>query len=219
VENRGKIGPVVSGCNESGTCPNSLGGVSGLRRRIEILLEEEGLAAWTSKMLPVPALARHAFRAAAAECPNACSQPQIKDFGVIQQSLPGKGGGACTNCGLCVKACRENGITLNGKGPSINFGLCARCGACVKACPAGALSIEKKGFSVFIGGRLGRHPRLGARMIEITDEEGVLRALRAVIKAYIREGRPGERFGDLADRLGLGRLREEIEEALSRAAE
>lgn len=185
---------------------------------MESLLEEEGLAASIARLLPEPALARHAFRAAVAECPNACSQPQIKDFGVIRRSLPGKGEGVCNSCGLCVKACRENGIVIGGAGPSINFELCLRCGACVKVCPAGALRIEKKGFSVYLGGRLGRHPRLGLKVIELTDEDGVLRALRAVIKAYIREGRPGERFGDLAGRLGLGRLRKEIEEALSRPA-
>ena len=218
MEKNGKTPPVVAGCNESGTCPNSLGRAEGLRRLMDSLLEEEGLAAWIAGMLPEPALARHAFRAAVAECPNACSQPQIKDFGVIQRSLPGRGDGVCDNCGLCVKACRESGITLDGKGPAINFELCLRCGACVKVCPAGALREEKKGFLVYMGGRLGRHPRLGLKAIELTDEEGVLKALRAVIKAYIREGRPGERFGDLAGRLGLGRLKKEIEEALSRQA-
>lgn len=180
---------------------------------MEKVLEEEGLAAWIGRMLPGPALARHAFRAAVAECPNACSQPQIKDFGAIQHSLPGKGGAACTKCGLCVKACRENGIVLDGTGPSIDFGLCARCGACVRVCPTGTLRQEKKGFSVLVGGRLGRHPRFGVRVIEMTDEEGVLLALRAAARAYIREGRPGERFGDLADRLGVGRIKEEIKAA------
>lgn len=215
MEKPGKNLPFVSGCNERGTCPNSLGSAAGLRRRMESLLEEEGLAAWIGRTLPEPALARHAFRAAVAECPNACSQPQVKDFGVIQRSLPGKGEGVCNNCGLCVKACREKGIVLGGTGPTINFELCLRCGACVRVCPSGALRAEKKGFSVYLGGRLGRHPRLGLKVIELTDENGVLLALGAVIRAYTREGRPGERFGDLADRLGLGRLREEIDLALS----
>ena len=214
MEKPRKAPPAVAGCNESGACPNSLGGLRGLRLRMEALLEEEGLSAWTARMLAEPALARHAFRAAVAECPNACSQPQIKDFGVIRQSLPGRGEGACTNCGLCVKACRENGIKLCGTGPAVNFDLCARCGACVKACPEGALVSQKKSFSVYVGGRLGRHPRLGVLALELADEEGVLLALRAVVRAYIREGRPGERFGDLADRLGIGRLREEMEAAV-----
>lgn len=182
---------------------------------MESLLAEEGLGAWIGRALPESALARHAFRAAVAECPNACSQPQTKDFGVIWRSLPGKGEGVCSSCGLCVKACRENGIVIGDAGPSIIFELCLRCGACVKVCPTGALRAEKKGFSVYLGGRLGRHPRLGLKVIELTDEDGVLRALRAVVRAYIREGRPGERFGDLAGRLGLGRLRKEIEEVLS----
>lgn len=182
--------------------------------RMEDLLEEEGLAGRIAELLPQPGLARHAFRAAVAECPNACSQPQIKDFGVIQESLPGKSGAECTKCGLCVKACREKGIILDGTGPSINFELCARCGACVRACPTGTLRPEKKGFSILVGGRLGRHPRLAVRALEMTDEEGVLLALRTAARAYIREGRPGERFGDLADRLGIGPIKEEIAAAV-----
>ncbi len=214
METGRKAAPFVSGCNEKGNCPFSLGGARGLIARMEDLLEEEGLARRIAELLPKPGLARHAFRAAVAECPNACSQPQIKDFGVIQESLPGKGEGICTNCGACVKACRENGIDLDKAGPSIDYAKCMRCGACVKACPEGALAAQKKGFSVYIGGRLGRHPRLGLRVLEMAAEESVLRALRAAVRLYAREGSAGERFGDLADRLGTGPIKEELEAAV-----
>lgn len=177
---------------------------------MEELLVEEKLASGISRLVKDPVSARHAFKAAAAECPNGCSVPQIKDFGVIKESRPGRGKGTCTNCGACVKACREGGITLDKTGPSIDYAKCARCGACVKACPESALAAQKKGFSVYIGGRLGRRPRLGVRVPGLADEESVLKALRAAVRLYLREGRAGERFGDLVSRLGIGPVKKEI---------
>ncbi|MGR4000923.1 MAG: formate dehydrogenase subunit alpha [Alphaproteobacteria bacterium] len=61
--------------------------------------------------------------------------------------------GACINCGLCVRACREVqvndviGMAGRGRGSRIVFDLedlmgessCVACGECVQACPTGAL--------------------------------------------------------------------------------
>ena len=208
---------LVSGCNQSGVCNFSLARDGGLMRRMEALLEQEGLPGWISKKLKKPGLARHAFAASVAECPNACSQPQIKDFGAVQESLPGKGSGSCDNCGLCLGQCREAAILLGRSGPEIAYAQCVRCGACAKVCPVSALVVKKTGFSVYVAGRIGRHPRLGLRVLEMTDEAGVLSALKAVVRFYIKEGRTGERFGELVDRVGTALIKREIDSAVSRA--
>lgn len=208
---------LVSGCNQSGACNFTLAGDCGLMRKMVALLEQEGLPVWITKKLKKPGLARHAFTVSVAECPNACSQPQIKDFGAVHESLPGKGSGSCNNCGLCLGQCREAAILLGGSGPVIDFDRCVRCGACAKVCPANALVAKRTGFSVYLAGRVGRHPRLGIRVLEMTDEAGVLSALKAVVRFYINEGRAGERFGELADRVGTALIKREIDSAVSRA--
>lgn len=52
----------------------------------------------------------------------------------------------CIGCGLCVKACGNQGIAVEGARPHRRARAtdgCILCGACVQACPVGAISIER----------------------------------------------------------------------------
>lgn len=48
----------------------------------------------------------------------------------------------CTGCGLCVKECPANAITVAGGLASINDDICIRCGICHGACPRNAVRHE-----------------------------------------------------------------------------
>lgn len=63
------------------------------------------------------------------------------------------------------------------------------------------------GFTIFVGGKMGKHPRWADILpIEIRDENHLFQVVEAVIDWYATEGKPGERFGSTIDRLGLERL-------------
>lgn len=52
----------------------------------------------------------------------------------------------CIGCGLCVKACGNAGIVVEGARPNRRARAtdgCVLCGACVQACPKGAISIQR----------------------------------------------------------------------------
>jgi len=53
---------------------------------------------------------------------------------------------ACTACGLCVKRCQVDAVTLDGKHSAavVDLDRCIGCGNCVVACPAGAMRLVKK---------------------------------------------------------------------------
>ncbi|MCL6558751.1 MAG: 4Fe-4S dicluster domain-containing protein [Firmicutes bacterium] len=141
------------------------------------------------------------FKAAVAGCPNSCSQPQIKDFGVQGQLVP-TAGGECSQCGACAAACPDKCIDLTEAGPEIDRSRCLNCGSCIKKCPTGAMQALKCGYRVLAGGKLGRRPRLATVELELASEKELGATIRQLLEFYFREGRPGERLGHLLERSG-----------------
>jgi dissimilatory sulfite reductase (desulfoviridin) alpha/beta subunit len=63
------------------------------------------------------------------------------------------------------------------------------------------------GFNVFVGGKMGKNPRLADVLpLQIRDEAHLFEVVDEVIDWYAAEGRPGERFGATIDRVGVERL-------------
>jgi len=139
------------------------------------------------------------FRISIAGCPNSCSQPQIKDFGVQGQARPGPGEG-CTGCGECVEACPDSLIRLSESGPVIDFSRCLNCALCVRACPVEALRIDQRGYRILIGGKLGRRPRLASTMAPLGNSADLADALKKAFMLLLAHGRLHDRLGDLIDR-------------------
>jgi len=141
----------------------------------------------------------HEFRISIADCPNACSQPQIKDVGILGAATPGIVDVVCSACGVCTDACKEAAVSVDetGQATAIDFDRCVHCGACVSACPTGTLVADKKGYRVLIGGKLGRHPRLARELPGIYDAETVLRMIDDFLNFYKSRSTRGQRFAQL----------------------
>jgi dissimilatory sulfite reductase (desulfoviridin) alpha/beta subunit len=168
----------------------------------EILKEEIEASGWCAHLVERTRgriLLHQKFRVALAGCPNACSEPQIRDFGVIGRMQPGRGEPDCDQCMECEAACRECAIVVEAE-PHIDRDRCVDCGACVRACPAGTLVAAQTGYRVLVGGKLGRHPRLADTLLERTDEAGVRAAARAAL-GIMRQGEA--RLGEILEREGL----------------
>ena len=134
-----------------------------------------------------------------ADCPNACSQPQIKDIGIIGACSPEVTEEACTRCEACVDACKEDAITLAPEAdcPQIDYAKCLNCGKCMQVCPTGTIVEGKKGYRVQLGGKLGRHPRLAKELPGIYSEQQVLEIVKDCLKFYKQTSKGGERFGQI----------------------
>lgn len=152
----------------------------------------------------------HEFRVSVADCPNACSQPQIKDIGIIAASRPGISAEPCTVCLACVDTCREAaiGITEDPPKPSIEMQRCLACGQCIPVCPTETLVSDAVGYRIQLGGKLGRHPQLARELPGIYDFAAILDILKVCIDRYKSRSRRGERFGEIlqpSDLEDLGR--------------
>jgi len=143
-------------------------------------------------------------------CPSACVRPQENDFGIMGTVKPEILEENCVGCGLCEKACKVQAITVLDEKARIDPEKCILCGACIAACRKDALRAEKIGCTIFVGGHGGRQPRQGTKLLELADEKQLFSVLEKTFEYYRREGLDEERFGDLLDRLGIEKYREEV---------
>jgi dissimilatory sulfite reductase (desulfoviridin) alpha/beta subunit len=196
----------VEACFGPTGCPNAVVVDTDLVQKLEMKLEQRNLREFLKEKVQGPLKLHHEFRVSLSTCPNACSRPQIVDFGIIGALRPEIGAEPCTLCGACREACQEEAIALDEEParPVIDFDRCLACGQCIKVCPTGTLQEGEKGYRVLVGGKLGRHPQLGKESAGIHSEEEVLRALDRTLDHYQKYNQKGERLGEVLKQHRMG---------------
>jgi dissimilatory sulfite reductase (desulfoviridin) alpha/beta subunit len=180
-------------------CPNGVNNSEGLIEKLQSLFEEEDILGFLKESVDGDLKFHHDFRVTVAECPNGCSQPQIKDIGIIGAFVPSVSEEECSMCSMCIDTCKENAIELNSEKniPEIDMDLCLYCGACEKVCPTGTIIKKMAGYRVQIGGKLGRHPRLAKELKGIFSEEEVVEIVKKCVRFYKKNSVGGKRFSML----------------------
>jgi dissimilatory sulfite reductase (desulfoviridin) alpha/beta subunit len=189
----------LDGCFGPSGCPNRAFENDTLMPRIQTLLDAADLLGFLKKTVSGKLRFHHELRISVADCPNACSQPQIKDIGIIGACSPRLTENECTLCEACVEACPEDVITLVdvADGPAIIETGCIACGKCVAVCPTETIVGGQTGYRVQLGGKLGRHPRLAMELPGIYDEDAVIKMVQDCIDFYKAHSRDGKRFAEL----------------------
>ncbi|MDQ1254407.1 MAG: anaerobic sulfite reductase subunit [Euryarchaeota archaeon] len=143
-------------------------------------------------------------------CPSACVKPQDNDFGIMGTTKPEILEENCVGCGRCEKICKMGAIKVLEEKARIDREKCILCGACIATCKKDALKAEITGCTIFVGGSMGRNPRHGTKIVELADEEQLFSILEKTVDYYRKYGLDGERLGELLDRLGIEKYREEV---------
>jgi len=190
----------VDSCFGSGGCPNRANISDTLVKKIEELLRAEDILGFLKKTVTGSLKFHHEFRVTLSDCPNACSQPQIKDIGIIGADKPEITDETCSVCEACVSECKEKAIMIHEDAPVINFDLCLACGKCMNVCPTGTIRSGEKGFKIMIGGKLGRHPALAKELPGIYSEQELINIVKRCISFYKENSINGERFGSLDEK-------------------
>jgi anaerobic sulfite reductase subunit C len=141
-------------------------------------------------------------------CPNSCTAPQLNDIGLMGIQLLDLDIDACTGCALCAEACKEKALSIVAGLPVRDEARCLLCGACASTCPVQAWRPVKTGYAVFVGGKVGRHPQFGVKMIDLLDPQEVPDTLQRIVSFVQQVGSPKERFGATLNRLGTVELRQ-----------
>ena len=141
-------------------CPNRAVQADNLSEELETILIKKGLKDFLKEKVSSPLKFHHEFRVVIADCPNACSRPQIVDVGLIAASVPAITEEPCSECNACVEVCKEDAIILSQGRPVISETQCLFCGVCISSCPTGTLKEAKSGYRVLVGENWGGIPGL-----------------------------------------------------------
>lgn len=154
------------------------------------------------------------IRIAISACPNACTSPMLNEIGIIGRIQPIRTPGVCTGCGTCVEYCKEKAISIK-KGVSVlNPSKCVQCGTCVRSCPFDLLKSSGEHYLIVVGGRRGRHPRIGKKLIIVNSQEAVVDVVEKVVQWVYRRAWSGRLLSEQLDDLQFGKFKDDIEEQI-----
>lgn len=151
------------------------------------------------------------FKLSVTGCPHNCAKATENDIGVMGGILPAWNKDLCSNCGLCLNICPTGAISDVDGSYVLDEKKCINCSICTSSCPVDAWQVAQRGFILWLGGTMGKTPRLATRWPGLIDSRQRLDELiERAIEFYQRHGRKKERFGHTIDRIGIEKTMEEI---------
>lgn len=148
----------------------------------------------------------HKFKIAVGGCPNNCVKPDLNDLGIIGQRIPNLDGEKCRKCKKCAveKGCPIGAAKLVDGVLEIDREICNHCGRCVNNCLFHAMEESTYGYKIYIGGRWGKQVARGRALGKIfTEKEEALAVAEKAILLFREQGKAGERFAVMIERLGF----------------
>jgi dissimilatory sulfite reductase (desulfoviridin) alpha/beta subunit len=154
------------------------------------------------------------MRISISACPNACTSPMLNEIGIIGQIRPVRVPGMCTGCGTCMEFCKEEAIAIRQGISVLDSSHCVECGTCIRSCPYDLLKASGEHYLITVGGRRGRHPKLGRELLAVKSSQSVVAVVEKIVTWVYRRAWSGRLLSDQMDELQFGKFREEIREII-----
>ncbi len=202
----GEAGQEVASCGARIRVPVACGGCE---YNPNGLVDTQQSALEVDQKLFGTATGHHKFKVGFAGCPHDCLKAAINDVGFIGAAQPELDKDECLNCGLCMKSCSEGAIAKGDDGaPDFSPEKCISCGDCIKVCPSGAWRAIRRGYTVYAGGKWGRHPLVGTPVAGFLPAERVVEFIGEVLAWYKEkaEGLGRIRLGEIILKEGIDSL-------------
>ena len=195
----GVCGPrvrTVTACQGSEICPSGCIDTYTLAKELD--------ARYFGRELP------HKFKFGVTGCQNNCLKAEENDVGIKGGMTVEYKEDACISCGVCVKACRLEALTMKDGKIEINTDKCNNCARCVKSCPTDAW-VGTPGYIVSFGGTFGNFVYKGQELVPIIrDKDTLFRVTDAAINYFEENAKPSERFRKTLERLGEDELKRKV---------
>jgi anaerobic sulfite reductase subunit C len=150
------------------------------------------------------------MRIAVSGCPNACTSPMLNEIGIIGRVRPIRKEGMCTGCGGCVYYCKEHAIKIRNGISVLDEEKCVDCGMCVTSCSFDILDAEPRHYLITVGGRRGRHPKIGRELLTVQTEDQVLFVIDRIVDWVYRRAWSGRLLSEQLDELHFDKFRADI---------
>jgi anaerobic sulfite reductase subunit C len=150
------------------------------------------------------------MRIAISGCPNACTSPMLNEIGVIGRIRPIRTPGLCTGCGTCVEYCKERAIRIRNGISVLTDDKCVQCGVCVRSCHFDLLKSEHSHYLITVGGRRGRHPKIGRTLLTVETEDQALFVIEKIVEWVYRRAWSGRLLSEQLDEIHFEKFREEM---------
>lgn len=151
------------------------------------------------------------FKLAVTGCPHNCAKATENDIGIMGGIEPAWDKSTCSDCGLCTSVCPTGAIEKIDDNYVLDGSKCINCSICTSNCPVEAWTPVKRGYILWLGGTMGKIPRIGTRVPGLIESKERLYSLTDKAVAYYRaNGRKKERFGHTMDRIGVESVLKEI---------
>lgn len=147
----------------------------------------------------------HKFKITVGGCPNNCAKPDLNDIGIVGQRVIPVDAAVCRGCKRCgiAEACPMGAATLVDGKIAINADRCNHCGRCLGRCPFHLADGCEDRFKLYLGGRWGKKTRVGTPLGRLFTREEAMDTVERALLLFRHMGLPGERFGEMVERLGV----------------
>jgi len=150
------------------------------------------------------------IRISISACPNACTSPLLNEIGIVGQIQPVRVPGLCTGCGTCVEYCKEDAISIKRGISVLDSSRCVQCGTCIRSCPYDLLKTSGEHYLISVGGRRGRHPKIGRDLVAVKSCDTVVNVVEKIVYWVYRRAWSGRLLSDQMDELQFEKFRDEI---------
>lgn len=149
-------------------------------------------------------------RIAISACPNSCVSERLNEIGITGVVKPYRIPGTCTGCGTCVHYCREHAIVIKNGTIRMDDDTCVRCGMCINCCPFHIIKADPAVYHITVGGKRGRHPRIGHHFVTVKSPDTVYQCVEEIIRFIYRRAWGDILLPDQLDDIGFEQFREAV---------